>query len=81
MMKRAALNGQFFCAYFLEEAAEIVDKLSDVFQLALIKFFQIVDQLIELLRVIGGFVEEIPRGDVQVFADIKEGVHGWETFA
>lgn len=21
MMKRAALNGQFFCAYFLEEAA------------------------------------------------------------
>lgn len=49
-----------------------MDKLSDVFQLALIEFFQIVDQLIELLRVIGGFVEEIPRGDVQVFADVKE---------
>lgn len=44
-MKRAALNrAVFLCAYFLEEAAEIVDKLSDVFQLAFIKFFQIVDQ-------------------------------------
>ena len=49
-----------------------MDKHGDVFQLALIEFFQIVDQLIELLRVIGGFIEEIPRGDVQVFADVKE---------
>lgn len=71
-MKRAALNRAVFLYLFFRRSCEIVDKLSDVFQLAFIEFFQIVDQLVELLRVIGGFVEEISRGDVQVFADVKE---------
>ena len=76
-MKRAALNrAVFFLCLFFRRNSEIVDKLSDVFQLALIEFFQIVDQLVELLWVIGGLVEEIPRGDVQVFADVKEAGHG-----
>ena len=44
-MKRAALNrAVFLCLFFRRGCSEIVDKLSDVFQLALIELFQIVDQ-------------------------------------
>ena len=37
------------CLFFRRGCSEIVDKLSDVLQLALIEFFQIVDQQWEVV--------------------------------
>ena len=48
-MKRAALNRAVFLYLFFRRSCEIVDKLSDVLQLALIEFFQIVDQQWEVV--------------------------------
>ncbi len=81
--KRAALNGAVFLIglFFRRGVGEIVNEFGDILQLTLVEFFQIIDQLVELLGIVGGFIEEIPRRDVEVFADVKEGVHGWQTFS
>lgn len=72
--KRAALNGAvFLMGLFLRRGfGEIMNEFGDILKLTLVEFIQIIDQLVELLGIVGGFVEEIPRGDVQVFADVKE---------